>query len=65
MSAPMTNRQGLSQVGCRLIDYGRLIRLHQPTGIWLLGWPALWALWLASSGHPHEKTFAVFALGVW
>ncbi len=48
----------------RLVDYGRLIRLHQPTGIWVLGWPAMWALWLAASGHPHERTLTVFALGV-
>ncbi len=60
----MIDSAGLSQLGRRLIDYGRLIRLHQPTGIWLLGWPALWALWLASSGHPHEKIFTVFSLGV-
>ncbi len=45
-------------------DYGRLIRLHRPVGTWLLLWPALWALWLASNGHPHERVFVVFVLGV-
>jgi 4-hydroxybenzoate polyprenyltransferase len=45
-------------------DYGRLIRLHRPVGTWLLLWPGLWALWLASNGHPHERVFVVFVLGV-
>jgi len=58
---PATRRPGL---GARLLDYARLIRLHQPVGIWLLGWPALWALWLASQGHPDERIFAVFIAGV-
>lgn len=47
-----------------LADYGRLIRLHRPVGTWLLLWPALWALWLSSSGHPREHVFVVFVLGV-
>lgn len=46
-----------------LADYGRLIRLHRPVGTWLLLWPALWALWLASDGHPNEHVFVVFCLG--
>ncbi|HXQ30805.1 MAG TPA: 4-hydroxybenzoate octaprenyltransferase [Steroidobacteraceae bacterium] len=47
-----------------LVDYARLMRLDRPIGIWLLLWPALWALWLASHGHPDEHVFIVFALGV-
>jgi 4-hydroxybenzoate polyprenyltransferase len=43
--------------------YVRLMRLHQPVGIWLLLWPTLWALWIASSGRPDEKIFLVFVLG--
>jgi 4-hydroxybenzoate polyprenyltransferase len=54
----------LGRIGARLVDYGRLIRLHQPTGLWLLGWPALWALWLAGDGHPPERVFVVFVSGV-
>ena len=53
-------RQALST----LADYARLIRLHRPVGTWLLLWPALWALWLASSGRPQEHVFIVFVLGV-
>jgi 4-hydroxybenzoate polyprenyltransferase len=44
--------------------YARLVRLDRPIGIWLLLWPALWALWIATHGHPHEHVFVVFALGV-
>jgi 4-hydroxybenzoate polyprenyltransferase len=29
--------------------YWRLMRLHRPIGIWLLLWPTLWALWIASA----------------
>jgi 4-hydroxybenzoate polyprenyltransferase len=47
-----------------LTDYGHLIRLHRPVGTWLLLWPALWALWLASDGRPNEHIFIVFVLGV-
>jgi 4-hydroxybenzoate polyprenyltransferase len=43
--------------------YARLMRLHQPVGIWLLLWPTLWALWIASSGRPDQKIFLVFVLG--
>ena len=47
----------------RLVDYARLVRLHRPVGVWLLLWPALWALLVASHGHPHEHVLIVFALG--
>jgi len=43
--------------------YGRLMRLHRPIGIWLLLWPTLWALWLASEGMPDPKVFVVFVIG--
>ena len=57
-------RAALAGVGAALVDYARLIRLHRPVGIWLLLWPALWGLWLAARGHPHEHVFVVFVLGV-
>jgi len=47
----------------RLGLYFRLMRLHSPIGIWLLLWPTLWALWIASEGHPTPSVFAVFVLG--
>lgn len=43
--------------------YGRLMRLDRPIGIWLLLWPPLWALWIASDGAPDPKVFAVFVAG--
>lgn len=42
----------------------RLMRLHKPVGILLLLWPTLWALWLASDGHPDPTILLIFVLGV-
>jgi 4-hydroxybenzoate polyprenyltransferase len=47
-----------------LSAYARLMRLDRPIGTFLLLWPCLWALWLSSAGHPNEKVFIVFVLGV-
>ena len=44
--------------------YIRLVRLDKPIGIYLLLWPTLWALWLASSGTPPLKILIIFVLGV-
>jgi 4-hydroxybenzoate polyprenyltransferase len=43
--------------------YLRLMRLHRPIGIWLLLWPTLWALWIASAGYPDETVFLILVLG--
>lgn len=43
--------------------YLALLRLHQPIGIFLLLWPALWALWIASAGHVDIKILALFFIG--
>ena len=48
----------------RLREYGMLMRLHRPIGIYLLLWPTLWALWLAGNGQPPRGTVLVFVLGV-
>jgi 4-hydroxybenzoate polyprenyltransferase len=48
----------------RLVVYARLMRLHRPIGIFLLLWPALWALWLASSGRPDPWVLTAFLAGV-
>ena len=48
----------------QLRNYGKLMRIDKPIGIWLLLWPTLWALWLASEGHPDQGLFVVFILGV-
>lgn len=41
-----------------------LMRLDKPIGILLLLWPTLWALWLASKGHPDPFLVGVFVTGV-
>ena len=45
-------------------NYGKLMRIDKPVGIWLLLWPTLWALWLAGEGHPNQGLFVVFVVGV-
>lgn len=47
----------------RLSLYMKLMRLDKPIGILLLLWPTLWALWIASSGHPDLQVLTVFVLG--
>src|SRR5438477_9434527 len=47
----------------RLVDLSRLMRLDRPIGIWLLLWPALWALWVAAGGHPQRRLLLIFTLG--
>ncbi|PIE01355.1 MAG: 4-hydroxybenzoate octaprenyltransferase [Thiothrix nivea] len=44
--------------------YGRLIRIERPIGSYLLLWPTLWALWIASAGIPDIKLLIIFTLGV-
>ncbi|MDU0810193.1 MAG: 4-hydroxybenzoate octaprenyltransferase [Burkholderia sp.] len=43
--------------------YLRLIRLNKPTGILLLLWPTLNALWIASRGWPGWFLLVIFSLG--
>ena len=40
------------------------MRLNKPIGIFLLLWPTLWALWIASNGKPNLWILFVFVLGV-
>ena len=48
----------------QLRNYGKLMRIDKPIGLWLLLWPTLWALWLAGEGHPDQGLFVVFVVGV-
>lgn len=48
----------------RLQYYAYLMRLDKPVGTLLLLWPTLWALWLASMGHPNVKILWIFIWGV-
>jgi 4-hydroxybenzoate polyprenyltransferase len=44
-------------------SYFHLMRLDKPIGIFLLLWPTLWALLLASHGHPSIQHLTIFILG--
>lgn len=48
----------------RLAVYVRLVRFNRPIGIFLLMWPALWALWLAGQGNPPWQVVLIFIGGV-
>jgi 4-hydroxybenzoate polyprenyltransferase len=48
----------------KLNAYWRLMRADKPIGIYLLLWPCIWALWIASKGFPDLHIFVVFVLGV-
>ncbi|OQK17685.1 4-hydroxybenzoate octaprenyltransferase [Methyloprofundus sedimenti] len=48
----------------RAQQYWILARFNKPIGILILLWPALWALWIASSGLPNILVLAVICLGV-
>ncbi|KGQ59086.1 4-hydroxybenzoate octaprenyltransferase [Gallibacterium anatis] len=45
-------------------SYIQLMRLDKPIGSFLLLWPTLWALFLASNGMPDVKILIIFILGV-
>lgn len=48
----------------KLPIYIRLMRADKPIGTWLLLWPTLWALWIASEGVPALHLLIIFTLGV-
>ena len=41
----------------------QLMRLDRPIGIYLVLWPTLWALWIASEGVPRWPELFIFVLG--
>lgn len=41
----------------------RLMRLHQPTGVWLLLFPCWWSIALASGGTPPFRLLVLFFIG--
>jgi 4-hydroxybenzoate polyprenyltransferase len=47
----------------RLAVYWQLVRADRPIGIYLLLWPALWALWIAGDGRPTWWVVAIFVAG--
>jgi len=48
----------------KMSAYWRLMRADKPIGIYLLLWPCVWALWIASQGIPDWHILIVFVLGV-
>ncbi len=44
--------------------YAHLMRWHQPIGILLLGYPVMWALWLARGGLPDGHLLTIFVAGI-
>jgi 4-hydroxybenzoate polyprenyltransferase len=58
----MDNSSQLSTA--KLNAYWRLMRADKPIGIFLLLWPCVWALWIASVGFPDLHILVVFVLGV-
>ncbi|MFK8067469.1 MAG: 4-hydroxybenzoate octaprenyltransferase [Gammaproteobacteria bacterium] len=54
----------MSKVMERLSQYAQLMRLDKPVGIYLLLWPTLWAIWIASEGKPDLLVLFVFVAGV-
>lgn len=48
----------------RLHQYYFLTRMDRPIGIFLLLWPMLWGLWIASEGKPDVLVLFVFVVGV-
>ena len=63
MPAANSAAQSLARTGHALREYALLVRLHRPIGIWLLLWPTLWALWIATGGRPSESLFVIFIAG--
>jgi 4-hydroxybenzoate polyprenyltransferase len=61
---PHRAREAAGAIGRTLREYALLMRLHRPVGIWLLLWPALWALWIAGQGRPDARLLLIFAAGV-
>lgn len=57
-------REHSPRVYDRLAQYALLMRLNRPVGIFLLGWPALWALWLSANGRPDISIVVIFISGI-
>lgn len=47
----------------RFFAYWQLMRLDRPIGTFLLLWPTLWSLWIASEGRPRLDLVIIFIAG--
>jgi 4-hydroxybenzoate polyprenyltransferase len=63
VSAPLKRGGGFNMQ--TFIAYIQLMRINKPIGTLLLLWPTLWALWIASQGHPDIHVLGVMILGVY
>ena len=54
----------IALLASRLREYALLMRLNRPIGIFLLLWPALWALLIAGDGRPPPEIVMIFIGGV-
>jgi 4-hydroxybenzoate polyprenyltransferase len=54
----------IALIAGRLREYALLMRLNRPIGIFLLLWPALWALLIAGEGRPPPEIVLIFIVGV-
>ncbi len=63
MNRLLNSSDTLARLRQQLPHYARLMRLDRPVGTYLLLWPVLWALWLASDGTPQWQLVMIFALG--
>lgn len=54
----------MSNLKTKISAYIQLTRINRPIGCYLLLWPTLWALWIASNGIPEPKLLVIFTLGV-
>jgi 4-hydroxybenzoate polyprenyltransferase len=48
----------------KIKGFWQMMRADKPFGIFLLLWPALWALWIAGKGNPNWYVTLVFILGL-
>jgi 4-hydroxybenzoate polyprenyltransferase len=54
----------IASLAGRFREYALLMRLNRPIGIFLLLWPALWALLIAGEGRPPPQIVLIFIVGV-
>jgi 4-hydroxybenzoate polyprenyltransferase len=54
----------IASLAGRFREYALLMRLNRPIGIFLLLWPALWALLIAGEGRPPPRIVLIFIVGV-
>ena len=61
VSTRFTNLTSLMQQ--KLPQFIQLTRINRPIGIFLLFWPTITSLWIASEGMPEFLLLIVFSLG--